>query len=594
MAQPGDGVGSEPWRGAIRSETRAALQEVLNDIGVPVRGSVTHPPSPSTSGQPDARRISSGPTQHLRLPLPSNAGHAEPASVWGRAGTVGTVEFTRGISEGGAEVMLNDAAIAEAMRQWHRHPRKLRSRSTSPLNKKYRRYKSKNSSRGFPQVPTMPAEDKLIRTSRRYMQMANPLLIKELSSPGQSRLAALVESTEFSGFIGAMILANAISIGLQTQHEADTWSLAIPPGFAVSEIVFALIFAVELTLRFAVAGCDFFAGPERYWNIFDMTLILAQVSEQVIFVGIIYTHGSLRGLRYPELMPDSVVLRALRIFRLLRILRILRMMHISSELQAIMTAIVKGMRAFIWTLAFMFLVLYAVGVFLTQCVTDYKVALENDGSASHELQDYFGTLPGTMLSLFQAITDGQEWREMLKPLISEISPWMAVPFCMYISFMAFALLNILTGIFVDSALENAQEEKRRYLLQEVGLLFREAEKEQITWPDFQAQLRNPHMQQLFAALDVDEEDASELFHMLDASHDGFIQSDDFLNGCLRLDGPAKAIDLAAFIEESRKVNRTFLEHAKFVSQTLCWLVHTTEAAQHHSVSHTPKEPPVSH
>ena len=28
--------------------------------------------------------------------------------------------------------------------------------------------------------------------------------------------------------------------------------------------------------------------------------------------------------------------------------------------------------------------------------------------------------------------------------------------------------------------------------------------EQITWPDFQAQLRNPHMQQLFAALDVDE------------------------------------------------------------------------------------------
>ena len=58
-----------------------------------------------------------------------------------------------------------------------------------------------------------------------------------------------------------------------------------------------------------------------------------------------------------------------------------------------------------------------------------------------------------------------------------------------------------------------------------------------------------------------EEDAAELFHMLDASHDGFIQSDDFLNGCLRLDGPAKAIDLAAFIEESRKVNRTFLEHA---------------------------------
>ena len=50
-----------------------------------------------------------------------------------------------------------------------------------------------------------------------------------------------------------------------------------------------------------------------------------------------------------------------------------------------------------------------------------------------------------------------------------------------------------------------------------------------------------------------EEDAFMLFHMLDASHEGHIQADEFLNGCLRLDGPAKAIDLAAFMEESRKV-----------------------------------------
>ena len=51
----------------------------------------------------------------------------------------------------------------------------------------------------------------------------------------------------------------------------------------------------------------------------------------------------------------------------------------------------------------------------------------------------------------------------------------------------------------------------------------------------------------------EEEDALMLFHMLDASHEGHIQADEFLNGCLRLDGPAKAIDLAAFMEESRKV-----------------------------------------
>ena len=95
--------------------------------------------------------------------------------------------------------------------------------------------------------------------------------------------------------------------------------------------------------------------------------------------------------------------------------------------------------------------------------------------------------------------------------------------------------------------------------------------------------RHAHRHYVHTSPNTEEEDAYELFHMLDASHEGHIQADEFLNGCLRLDGPAKAIDLAAFMEESRKaglpktraieakirfsnqwnsceVNRTFLAH----------------------------------
>ena len=71
-----------------------------------------------------------------------------------------------------------------------------------------------------------------------------------------------------------------------------------------------------------------------------------------------------------------------------------------------------------------------------------SLGLESRGSLDPELGDYFGSLAETMLALFQAVTDGQEWREMLKPLMTEISPWMAVPFCMYISFTVFALLTL--------------------------------------------------------------------------------------------------------------------------------------------------------
>ena len=55
--------------------------------------------------------------------------------------------------------------------------------------------------------------------------------------------------------------------------------------------------------------------------------------------------------------------------------RILRIMHISGELQAIITAVMKGLRSFVWTVIFLLLLLYAVGVFITQSVTDFKISI---------------------------------------------------------------------------------------------------------------------------------------------------------------------------------------------------------------------------
>lgn len=49
-------------------------------------------------------------------------------------------------------------------------------------------------------------------------------------------------------------------------------------------------------------------------------------------------------------------------------------MHISGELQAIMTAVMKGLRSFVWTVIFLMLLVYAVSVFITQTVTDYKIS----------------------------------------------------------------------------------------------------------------------------------------------------------------------------------------------------------------------------
>lgn len=424
-------------------------------------------------------------------------------------------------------------------------------------------------------------DEKLIRPSKRYSNLSTRLLIPGgaplLHSSAPARwVAALVASAGFSCFICAMILLNAALIGVETDLMACESTAVVPRLFDATEVVFCVIFTVELALRIFAHRCDFFFGHESAWNLFDAALILLQLAEQAISAAVLFETGRLN-LHVSEYTDDTSILRILRIFRLMRILRLLRVVHLNGELQAIVAAVGKGMRSFVWTVALLVLLMYVVGVFITQSVTDHKVA----GGHDTVLQEYYGSLGSSMLALFQAISDGQEWRDMLQPLMVQISPWFAVPFCMYISFVAFALMNILTGIFVDRALQSGQEEKRRFLLHEVQAVFMEGDREdpnRITWLEFQAQLQNPHMQQLFAALDVDEEDASELFHVLDTHQNGVIDAEEFVNGCLRLDGPAKAVDFAAFTEEYRRLSRSFLAQTRFVNSSLLALLRAAEGS----------------
>merc|ERR1712113_411771 len=62
----------------------------------------------------------------------------------------------------------------------------------------------------------------------------------------------------------------------------------------------------------------------------------------------------------------------------------------------------------------------------------------------------------------------------------------------------------------------------------------------------------------FQALDIDMSEARHVFDLLDMSGDGTIDADEFLNGCLHMHGPAKALDLLLL---SREVGLLFDRHA---------------------------------
>jgi len=454
----------------------------------------------------------------------------------------------------------------DAPHEWRRNPRTPRTRTKSMRAK----------AKPTPLAPALGKKD-AVRTSKKYNQLSVKLLPKHgvFSQDSAGCLLKFVESFAFHSFVGWIILANAITIGWQTDYMAINWTVKVPAFFIVTELIFTVLFSFELILRVAAHGKSFFIGPDWQWNLFDAGLIMLQVIEQIAYF-IVY-FGRVGDSDISELTDGTSSALILRIFRLMRIFRLLRVVHLFSDLQAIFAAVTKSVRSFVWTLMLLFLLMYLVGVLLTQIVTDHKVAF-SQAATEGPLEDYYGSLMTTILGLFQAISGGKEWRDALEPLMEHIAPWLALPYCMYIAFVAFALLNIMTGTFVDKALEGGKDEKRRILLKEVHAVFKQSEQADISTEAFEAQLNNPHMQGLLEALDVEEEDALELFHLLDTDHDGRILSEEFVNGCLRLDGAAKAVDLAAFTEEYRRLSRTFLEQSHFVNSSLTWLMQMMSSA----------------
>merc|ERR1712056_91943 len=102
---------------------------------------------------------------------------------------------------------------------------------------------------------------------------------------------------------------------------------------------------------------------------------------------------------------------------------------------------------------------------------------------------------------------------------------MAIVFSMYIAFAVLAMMNVVTGVFVESALLTAKEDRERDVMNQVRRLFSITDKDSsgtITWQDFMRQLDEPEMEKYFTSLDIDPSEARGLFLLLDTDESGHI------------------------------------------------------------------------
>jgi voltage-gated sodium channel len=219
----------------------------------------------------------------------------------------------------------------------------------------------------------------------------------------RARAARLVASAAFQRAVVALILLNAVTLGLETSEGVmEAW------GGALHAIDRALlwIFTAELALRAYAFRGRFLRDP---WGVFDL-----------VVVGIAW-------------VPATGAFSVLRALRVLRVLRLISAIPSLRHVVEAMLAALPGMGSIILLMALLF---YVFAVMATKLYAGV-------------LPEKFGTLGDSLFTLFQLMTM-EDWMNGIVNPVMEHRPWAWLFFIPFIVISTFVVLNLFIGVIVES------------------------------------------------------------------------------------------------------------------------------------------------
>ena len=207
----------------------------------------------------------------------------------------------------------------------------------------------------------------------------------------QNKILDLVENHLFQNFIIALIIINAITMGLETSK-----SIMLEYGtllHAFDKFVIA-IFTIEVALRIYAHRTSFFKNG---WSLFDFFI-----------VGV-------------SLVPSSAGFEILRILRVLRLLRLVTVVPQMRKIVLALVSVIPGMASIAGLMTLLF----------------YISAIMATSLYSETFPQWFGTLSESFYTLFQIMTL-ESWSMGIVRPIMEVHP-LAWTF-----FIPFIFIQILT------------------------------------------------------------------------------------------------------------------------------------------------------
>lgn len=230
----------------------------------------------------------------------------------------------------------------------------------------------------------------------------------------REQLIRWVENPVLNRFIIALILINAVTLGLETSP-----TIMSSHGELINALdrMILSIFVLEISLRILAHGPRFFKDP---WSVFDFSVVAI------------------------ALLPATSQFSILRALRVLRVLRLISMVPQMRRVVGALLSVIPGLASIILV---MLLIFYVFAVIATNLFAEQH-------------PQWFGTIGHSMYTLFQIMTLESWSMGIVRPLM-ETHPYAWAFFIPFILIATFTMLNLFIAIIVNAMQTQAEQESKK-------------------------------------------------------------------------------------------------------------------------------------
>jgi len=275
---------------------------------------------------------------------------------------------------------------------------------------------------------------------------------------------------------------------------------------------------------------------------------------------------------------NPMMLRILRLARAVSTLRLTRLFTMFRELRLLVNSVMGCMRS-------LGLSLFMLFAFILLCSTLLTIGAHGclNTTSQQEVDDVakaFGTLSRSCITLYMAICGGMDWGDNYHLLA--VAGWQyQLVYIGYVTFTVFGFVNVFTGVFVEHAMQASgkdrelqiknQIENDNHNLRELQKVFAELDfnnSGKLSLEEFESYLTDERAQAYFEAVKLDVSEVGRLFALLDNDNSGSVDIEEFIEGCQRLKGESRALDIKVALLEIERLQCDVQHYAELISEEI--------------------------